>query len=718
MLSTNKVVFYTPLKIDLKILKKKNLINTIYKNKIIYTNTIILNRSFNLNIKYLNLSHKIQQDNFLLYKSYLNKKTKKNLWNFFNKNKILYIQISTVFFLFKFFKSSNFLSEVIFNDWWQANLNRNYFLVYQSLFLNFSFNNQNIVTCFSFFFYRHLRKRYDSTLYFLDFQKPIFKIDPNMKLLECVTTKQINDITPVSITPRLDNLYTYVNSSISGYIYINNLNNVKKQLMFNYWSYLKELLTLKKIKQNKKKVKFHFYNYCFYFFKITKGCIKFTFLTKINITKYTNIKLNLVKINFLTCAIWLQTVFIKQPKLRRSSQRRLKYFFLVDSFVRQIYKRRTSFKLKQLLSIINLSLIVVKFLFVQNFFYIFTTLKYLNSTPQLKLKLFLLKWVLRRKKYKRHYYRGRFFFFKKRFKKAMGRRFKKNSFFKKFIKLKQFLGLKNTLLKTYKNTRKFNKYVLTIFSFKFLLIYTLLLSPQFRRYLPSLSKLLGKIKINFLKNHFNFQISTTYKWSSITPFFYLPLNTKKLIRKETSKPVKESYLVYLRQYFGGFFESLLKRKVFLKITTKLKIKKKIKNIFLYLYNKHRNYQYSIGRGFFLQEMLFVCWYSFFSKDLSFLMTWLTRLMGKIDYKKHRKLLKILKSILLRYKYFFLLLNKVEGFKFGIKGKLGVKGNAKKRIMEFTVRNTSFSKKKNRIEYQQGLVYTETGVLGVTMVLAF
>jgi hypothetical protein len=117
MLSTNKVVFYTPLKIDLKILKKKNLINTIYKNKIIYTNTIILNRSFNLNIKYLNLSHKIQQDNFLLYKSYLNKKTKKNLWNFFNKNKILYIQISTVFFLFKFFKSSNFLSEVIFNDW-------------------------------------------------------------------------------------------------------------------------------------------------------------------------------------------------------------------------------------------------------------------------------------------------------------------------------------------------------------------------------------------------------------------------------------------------------------------------------------------------------------------------------------------------------------------------------------------------------------------------
>jgi hypothetical protein len=100
------------------------------------------------------------------------------------------------------------------------------------------------------------------------------------------------------------------------------------------------------------------------------------------------------------------------------------------------------------------------------------------------------------------------------------------------------------------------------------------------------------------------------------------------------------------------------------------------------------------------------------------MTWLTRLMGKIDYKKHRKLLKILKSILLRYKYFFLLLNKVEGFKFGIKGKLGVKGNAKKRIMEFTVRNTSFSKKKNRIEYQQGLVYTETGVLGVTMVLAF
>ena len=718
MLSTNKVVFYTPLKTELKPLKKKNFINTIYKNKTIYTNIILLNKICSLNIKYLTFFNKIQNDSFLLSKSYLNKKTKKNLLNFFNKNKILHMQISTVFFLFKFFKSSNFLSEIIFNDWWQANINRNYFLVYQSLFLNFSFNNQNIVTCFSFFFYRHLRKRYDSNLYFLDFQKPVFKIDPNIKLLECVTTNQTNYIVPVSTTPNLDSLYTYVNSYISSYMYTNNINNVKKQLIFNYWSYLKELLTLKKIRRNKKQLKFYFSDYCFYFFKITKNHIKSIFRTKINTIQYTNIKLNLVKINFLTCAIWLQTIFTRQPKLRRSSQRRLKYFLLVDSFVRQIYNHKNSLKLKKLLYITTFKLPFVKFLFVQIFFYILSTLKYLASTPQIKLKLFLLKWVLRRKKHKRHYYRGRFFFLKKRFKRVLTRRFKKNSFFKKLIKLKQFVGLKNTLLKSYKNTRKFNKYFLTVFSFKFLLIYTLLLSPQFRRYLSNLSKLLTKIKTNFFLNHFNSQISTTFKWSNTTPFFYLPLNTKKLIRKETSKPARESYLVYLRQYFGGFFESLLKRKVFLKITTKLKIKKNIKTVFLYLYNKHRNYQYNIGRGFFLHEMLFVCWYSFFSKDLSFLMTWLTRLMGKIDYKKHRRLLKILKSILLKYKYFFLLLNKVEGFKFGIKGKLGVKGNAKKRIMEFTVRNTSFSKKKNRIEYQQGLVYTETGVLGVTMVLAF
>ena len=93
-------------------------------------------------------------------------------------------------------------------------------------------------------------------------------------------------------------------------------------------------------------------------------------------------------------------------------------------------------------------------------------------------------------------------------------------------------------------------------------------------------------------------------------------------------------------------------------------------------------------------------------------------MCKLEFKKHRKFIKIFKALVIRYKRFFLVSNKLRGIRFDIRGKLGVKGNAKKRHLAFNVNTTSFSKKKHRLEYKQGLVYTDTGVLGVTLIFAF
>ena len=721
MLSINKVNLFTTLNKkyeNKKILNPiKILINSLINQKIPCINTLLSTKSFDLNITKQIVSNKNQITNLQLTKLYLNKKNKKNLLNFFNKNKLIYIQLQSCLILFNFFKNSNFLSEVKFNIWWKSNLNRNYFLTYQSLFLTIGLNNHFVLDYFKFFFYKRLKKRYEPNTYFVNFEKSFKKpslVVSNPKLIYTKSLNYNSSELPNLIT---NGLYNDLNSFILQTTLVHHKNNLKNQLLFSYWSFLKQLLTLKKLKKTKSKLIFIFVYNHFYFYNFIKLSLDSKVSKESNLIFTTKVTLNINKINFLTTCIWLQTIFTKQPKLRRSTQRRLKYHFLINFFSNYFNKKAIRpIKNNQLKNFIFLFSVV--FFFKQVFSYILTKSKHIKKSNKMVPKVFITKWFLKRKKHKRHYYRGRFFYLKKKSKKIMFKRFKKNSFIKKIVKFKQFLTLKNTLLKSYKTTKHFNNYLLSSFSYKFLLIYTLLLTPQFRRYMGIISKIFSQVKTNTLQSHFNSYISLDGKWSNIIPFFYLPDNTKKLIKKETTKPMRESYLVYLRQYFGGFFEFLLKRKIFLKITTKLKITINIKKIFLYLYNKHRNYQYNIGRGFFFQEMLFVCWYSFFSKDLSFLMTWLTRLMNKIDYKKHRRLLKILKSILLRYKYFFLLLNKVEGFKFGIKGKLGVKGNAKKRIMEFTVRNTSFSKKKNRIEYQQGLVYTETGVLGVTMVLAF
>jgi hypothetical protein len=100
------------------------------------------------------------------------------------------------------------------------------------------------------------------------------------------------------------------------------------------------------------------------------------------------------------------------------------------------------------------------------------------------------------------------------------------------------------------------------------------------------------------------------------------------------------------------------------------------------------------------------------------MSWLTRAMCRMEIRKHRKFIKIFKVLFSKYKFFFLRLNKVKGIKLDIRGKLGVKGNAKKRHLSFNVNTTSFSKKKYRLDYRQGLVYTETGVLGVTLILTY
>jgi len=93
-------------------------------------------------------------------------------------------------------------------------------------------------------------------------------------------------------------------------------------------------------------------------------------------------------------------------------------------------------------------------------------------------------------------------------------------------------------------------------------------------------------------------------------------------------------------------------------------------------------------------------------------------MTKLDIGKHRRFIRLFKILLIKYEDIFLKTNGILGFKFDIRGKLGVTGNAKKRHTYFNIGQVSFSRKNLRVDYQQGLVYTETGVLGVTMVIGF
>jgi hypothetical protein len=129
---------------------------------------------------------------------------------------------------------------------------------------------------------------------------------------------------------------------------------------------------------------------------------------------------------------------------------------------------------------------------------------------------------------------------------------------------------------------------------------------KFRRFTSRILFLFNNLYFNSVFFHFNSILYSFKKWSNVVPFFYLPKPVKLLINNKKSKLNHYDYLLYLRQIIGGFLESLTQKKIFLKISTKLRIRKKIKNLLFFIYKKHRNYQNSIGRGFFFNEMLFVC----------------------------------------------------------------------------------------------------------------
>lgn len=121
---------------------------------------------------------------------------------------------------------------------------------------------------------------------------------------------------------------------------------------------------------------------------------------------------------------------------------------------------------------------------------------------------------------------------------------------------------------------------------------------------------------------------------------------------------------------------------------------------------------------FFKEFIKVLWLSFLFKDCKFFLSWFCYFMEKISLKNHKKLLNLLKLVFTRYfNIFFTKLN-ILGIFFDIRGKLGVTGSAKKRHFKINFGSSSSTTKQSKINYNQSIVRTNTGVLGVTFCIYF
>ncbi len=120
----------------------------------------------------------------------------------------------------------------------------------------------------------------------------------------------------------------------------------------------------------------------------------------------------------------------------------------------------------------------------------------------------------------------------------------------------------------------------------------------------------------------------------------------------------------------------------------------------------------IGPRLFLNESLQIIYLALKFKDPYLLSNWISVIMDKINFWKHRLLFRYLKYV---FKTFFFLIFMevgVRGVRIQLKGKISVAGNARTRKIIFRFGVSTISTTDLRVVYDINLIKTFTGVMGL------
>lgn len=221
----------------------------------------------------------------------------------------------------------------------------------------------------------------------------------------------------------------------------------------------------------------------------------------------------------------------------------------------------------------------------------------------------------------------------------------------------------------------------------------------------------------FFKNY-NFILTSNFffKYTNIIPAITISRNAFPKVKLANLSRANNILLYYLTILSENFFKKsfLFKISFINKILYNLNIRIFLKKIF----NKFKRNIFRFKRNFFLSEIIKVVTLSFFLKDPALLLNCLTWTLMHIPYKDVKSFLYFLKVLIKNHVLPSTPRLNVKGFIFDIRGKVGVTGDAKKRHTLISWGQSSFSQKKLKLALKQGLVYTRTGVMGVTIIIFF
>lgn len=205
-------------------------------------------------------------------------------------------------------------------------------------------------------------------------------------------------------------------------------------------------------------------------------------------------------------------------------------------------------------------------------------------------------------------------------------------------------------------------------------------------------------------------------------------NSNKILLKSFKKIFKSffsrKFNNYLYYYIIPIFEYFFNKNVFIKpinsnIFKKPKSKKKffIKKL-IKIYKKNKFSVISRSITFNLYEIIEVILYSFYYKDIFILNNWFLKNFKNIHFTNHKNFLVFFKIIINDIFESYRDVFKIKGFYFKIKGKIGVTSNAKKKTVKFIIGSSNKSKKSQKMDFQQGVVKSLSGSLGVSMILTY
>jgi hypothetical protein len=137
-----------------------------------------------------------------------------------------------------------------------------------------------------------------------------------------------------------------------------------------------------------------------------------------------------------------------------------------------------------------------------------------------------------------------------------------------------------------------------------------------------------------------------------------------------------------------------------------------------VFKKFRRYANFFGGVYQLFEFVVTSFFTLITKDLNFFTNWLKKKFESIFYRKHKKLLYLIKLFFTNYLYIYLSMFNCWGFYFKIRGKIGVGGNSKKKKYLIRLGRHSLTTKKLIFVSNHGNIRTLVGSLGFTLYLFY